>query len=400
MALAEKSIYRKLPLEIPEVKQLVNRFVLGDQDAFTAIDGYLRPHLVRFFSTRLKTDADDLTQETLMRIARGLPKFRDRYSEDANFSAHLVLSCFKTAKNVLNTGLRRQISKDRLVVTLTTDPDREEDVSTDTLLSQKALKNNQPLPSSEDEISKREQEAEQKQLIVMLREKIADILLRPNQIKIINLALDGKNHEEIAAELGYKNKKVVSCLLSQARVKIDKELIFPTGYRRAIGFGHNVQSAAFIGRLPAVKFLGMLYTTEEAVLRYQNTKRAVDKRLLNEGYLPFSMLSPQETQRLRAKHPQLLKQHRGLTYIHREQLEEFRRNASGAIRPESVGENSQYIKIIKFAKIQREYKRLLYAVRKGRLKAIKRGYHWFTTQEAVEEFNKGEITVFDSRAFL
>ena len=109
------------------------------------------------------------------------------------------------------------------------------------------------------------------------------------------------------------------------------------------------------------------------------------------------MLSPQEAQILRAKHPQLLKQHRGLTYIRKEQLEKFRRSVPGIIRPESVGENSHYIKIIKFAKTQREYSILLYAARKGRLKTVKQGHSWFTTQEAVEEFNKGEVTIFDSR---
>ena len=396
MVLAERSIYRKLPLEIPEAEQLISRFVLGDQDAFTAIDDYLRPSLVKFFSVRLQTDADDLTQETLMRIARGLSKFRDRYSEEPDFSHHFVLSCFKIAKNVLNTRLRRLISKDRLTVILTTDPDSQKDVSTDTLLSKKALRNNQSLPSIEDEISKEEQEAKQRQSTIILKEKIANVLLHSYQIRIINLALDGKSKEEIAAELRYKHKEVIGRVFSEARVKIEKELIFPAGYRRAVRFGPNVHMAAFKGRLPAVKFLGILYITEEDVLRWQNTKRGVDKELLDSGYLSILMLSPQEAQILRAKHPQLLKQHRGLTYIRKEQLEKFRRSVPGIIRPESVGENSHYIKIIKFAKTQREYSILLYAARKGRLKTVKQGHRWFTTQEAVEEFNKGEVTIFDS----
>jgi len=61
-------------------KELVEKAQLGDEDAFTTLLSHIEPMLRAFFISRIgaRVDVDDLIQNTLLRVHRGLPDLNDR----------------------------------------------------------------------------------------------------------------------------------------------------------------------------------------------------------------------------------------------------------------------------------------------------------------------------------
>ena len=401
MVETERLPSRKRIINIPNAEQLVDKFIAGDQDAFEVLDGHLRPRLRGYFFGRLPDDADDLTQETLIVIVSNLPRFKEKNSGEEDFSEHLVSSSFVIAKQVLNKEFRRRHSQH--IYEVGSYVDEDSDIIEDESINWLAQKNGHFLPSAEDEVIMQEQESEQEserqQLMLELRGKIAEILPR-SQRKVIDLMLDGKTRIEIADELKYSQSTTKSYAW-RAKLMIERKLLSPAGWLRVGEFSSRISQAVSEKRIPAYRFLGTLYITEADVQRYEDTKRITDNDLLKDGYLLLSeVTATKENRQIRERNQGLLRLHRGCYYISREHLEQFRQNQPKQDQDPRIPKDSQYKVIFQLSETQKEYKQLLFAAKKGRLRSVKQGRNWLTTQEEADKFREAtmkETVIFEAK---
>ena len=380
---------RKQKNNIPNAEQLVDRFIKGDQDAFEVLDGHLRPNLRGYFLSHLPDFADDLTQETFIELLPTLHKFKEEHSGEENFSRNLVFWSFGIARNVLKGEWSRRYRQNISTVKRSTDEDL--DMTDDVFLSWVALKNGQSLPSAEDEVimqhEESEQESKRQQLMLELREKIAEIL-PPYQRRVIELMLDGKTRIEIANELEC-SENTTKIYASLARSKIEKELLFPAGWKRVAGFGSHIKTAVNKKRIPAFEFLGILYTMQANVQRYEDTKSIIDNDLLENGYFVLSAVTTkQEMWQIKTKNRGLLRLHKDIWYISQKNLEQFRQSQPNHDQDPGIQEDSRYKLISQLSKTQKEYDQLYGAAKRGKLRSVKQGRNWFTTQEEVDKFRE------------
>lgn len=182
------------------------------------------------------------------------------------------------------------------------------------------------------------------------------------------------------------------------------------GYERVSSFGHSIQSAVKNKRLEAVMFLGMLYTTEDEVRKYQENKKEIDKNLLQEGFCLLSeVASPKLYIKVRKEHPEFLRKSKSKLYINREGLnflDKEREKNSSAVADTNTNSSSDTVKLIDVAMTWKEYSRLKKAVRRGEIPGYYENRIWLTSYEAIDEFRReqdrmnaqepDEITIFSA----
>ena len=87
---------------IPDISQLINDALTGDQKAFSAIVGRYREQIYHFVFKMVKdmAQAEDLTQETFIKAFRALASFNSNYA----FSTWLYRIAINTSKNRLKSS--------------------------------------------------------------------------------------------------------------------------------------------------------------------------------------------------------------------------------------------------------------------------------------------------------
>ena len=108
-----------LPSAEPDDRDLMKRACQGDREAFTAIVRHHQRPLLNFFRRcGVQTDAEDLVQQTFIRLYR----YRDRYRPSAKLTTFLYL----LARQVWIDELRKRQRSERLRKGLAAEPLPEE----------------------------------------------------------------------------------------------------------------------------------------------------------------------------------------------------------------------------------------------------------------------------------
>ena len=108
-----------LPVAEPDDRDLMKRACLGDREAFaTIVRHHQRPLLNFFRRCGVQTDAEDLVQQTFIRLYR----YRDRYRPSAKLTTFLYL----LARQVWIDELRKRQRSERLRKELAAQPLPEE----------------------------------------------------------------------------------------------------------------------------------------------------------------------------------------------------------------------------------------------------------------------------------
>ena len=145
-------------------------------------------------------------------------------------------------------------------------------------------------------------------------------------------------------------------------------------------------NATYQGSLEAVNFLGILYTTDEMVRRYRQRQKLIDQSLIAQGYQLLADLPPDYQTLLLPKYRHLVTKRDGRLYISPKNHTEFRQKRLKARKRRIAPPNPDYRRLVDFSKTYEQYKMVYNAAKNGKLKAIKHGHWWFTTQEAVDQF--------------
>jgi len=358
--MSEKRLALSPELESEALQLTLKTAISGHEGAISAVLGHLQPRFLRYFSNRLQSETQDLTQSTLIEVAKALPNF-DPVLGRGSPVQNLNRWGTRIAKNVLMRRFRQMYSEPK----------------TNYLTGNETAQGE----SSQDDLP---------EFLSVLRERFSDILTL-QEFEVVNFRLRGDTNVEIATKLGKSESRVVS-LVVHARKKIENQFFIPAGFKRAhrllVNSSMN-RSPLRKGHIKAFKFLGYWYTTDEDYQRYQSRKRVVDQELLKQGYvIAYRHLAETDytTLKRNTRFSHLIVVSRGITYIRPEHIAELRGRLKelDTRRFNSPGES--YERISRFCTSRAELERLRKAARNGKLKAIRKGFWWFTTQEAVNEF--------------
>ena len=355
MRLERPVLLERLPTA-EKIPSLVTSAQVGDETAISTLYEYLTKRFADFFTHRLPSEADDLTQATASKIVLNLTRFDPNLGE-GDFIQNFHNWTFRIARNMLADELGRRKKLET------------------------HLSSNSEIPSNEQS-----RQGLYTDLMPALEEKLSQLLSQP-RLRIVNLKLSGKANGDIAVDLAM-SEGAVRVALSRARRIIEDEIVLPAGYKRVASFKDKSLGCAVSSRSPEfVKFLGVWYTTDEMVRRYRQRQRPVDQSLLARGYQAPSNLSNAEKNALySSKHSHLLTRSGNRVYISPENIQELRKIKLRAKERRIIAPSPGYERLIHFAKTGTEYQRLVKAAKQERLKAVKHGFWWFTTKEAVDQF--------------
>lgn len=374
----------------------------GDQYAFAAIDEELRPRMERYFHSRLPEEADDLTQETIIRISRGLTRFSPR--GERPYAQQFTLWSFAIAKTTLNEELRRMIRRREMFLTLPPDATRETEDNSDDVLSRLAYRSNM-LPSEE---SITEDELRGRQVSPADPNKGTDLLkgwfrenLTERQRLIVGQRLDDKKNGEIAASLGLSEALVDKEVLTVRR-SLEKEVLFPAGFRHVYEFVDDkvedlgrdqIETGVQRGQLEAVKILGKYYTNPELIQEYMLRKRKSQQEVrFSEGLLNLGLhVTPSEHALLlrNFRYREMLVFHNGKAFIRQEDLEKFKENTRSKEQPSGVVSNEdKKERLLDIVSTKVGYDRIIKAIRKGAIGAEKVDGVWVTTKAAIRRYDE------------
>lgn len=191
------------------VSTAIERFQAGDEAGFDLLHRCFRRRIEGFFNQALSgaDERRDLTQETFLRVYRGLRRFRG----DASFKTWL----FRIAHNLLSETLRRQSTRPRLIgeSALSSDPETE-----------RSLEHLRPdlaeQPAGLEPALRRERLSE-------LRAEIEKLPAQMRQCLILRTYHE-KKYREIA-EIMKLSIETVKAHLYQARKKLEKAMTVDTG---------------------------------------------------------------------------------------------------------------------------------------------------------------------------
>lgn len=315
--------------------------------------GVLQQRLSGYFRKKLPTDpelARDLAQDAIISTVRGIGRFTAPKDFNQRFNNWV-------GKIAYTTWVRELRRKYRAIEVATV----------------------RDLPSE----SREEPEPEQPNLNGLFKKRIEGVLTS-GQYRIVELALEGKSSEEIATILGLSITTVRS-VTSVSRRKIEKAILTPVGLKRAASYGGDTSSRASDGSLRSIRLLGVIYTNDEWVNKYDSRRQVGDEVLEIQGYLLLSeVVSATEYARFMS-YPyknNLVKKGNRL-YVHPDVLSAFRESKVSTVRFHEP--NYNLTRVGSAAKSPAEQKRLNKAIKKGELKAEKIDGWWYA---ADEEINK------------
>lgn len=352
---------RRPSIDIPSV---VEKAKFGDEQAIEALDGFLRPKLLTYFGRRLPSEAEFLAQDTLAELSAAISSF-DPALGRRDYSANFLGWTFAIARANLNMELRRTLAA--------------------------------PTVSFEDSMQPKataDQEERQRTLDLspMFRSKLAE-LLPPAQLEAVDLRMSGKREADIMEQLQITDRATRNRLY-RARQTLEDKLLYPAGLKKVSDYEDGALSvAASAGRLEAVQFLGLWYTNDAWVQRYQPRRVNPSQTMAENNYL---LLSGQVTQAeygtlLGSRYRHLLTRHQGRIYITADELEEFRKRRK---RPDKRlrSPSADYEPTRNFTSSITNAQRLRTAAMRGEIDASKEGTWWFVKPEEAATFLAAQPT--------
>ena len=235
-----------------------------------------------------------------------------------------------------------------------------------------------------------------------LMQRVEELSLEAAVASVVNLALKGMNIDAIAETLSISQDEA-SRRLTRGRTTIEEHVLTDAGYKRrhlvvnaSLSYD-RVKKATNRGNLKAVRFLGVVYTTDQAVMEYM---RALDEEMVDEPpthgelVLVREETSPTEYHTIMGsrRYRELLVRIGRKVYMERENLEEAKSSRAPA-RPRRInGPTPEHKLVTTFARSPRDLEQLHRAARTGQLKTTQHGVWWFTTDRDVNEYREFQST--------
>lgn len=387
-------------------EEQVTKVIGGDQYAFAEIDGVLRPNLRRFFYNRVPGEEDDLTQETIFKISRGLPRFSPR--GERSYAEQFTFWSFAIARRTLYDGLRQVIKRREMFLSLSTEGVNGERTDLDSLLSRLSFKSNGPTSFAESDVEAELIERETASVTPSpiegtgLFKKWVRENLTERQQSIAIQKIDGKKNDVIAAALGVSEGLIDKELLASRR-RLEQEVLFPAGFRLIHEFvdknvdgmsRDQIDNAVRQGRISAVKIFGKYYTSAELVQEaLKNRKQAQYEAKASEGLVSLGLrASPSEFTRILRNckfRRELLVFRNGKAFIREDDLQRFREDMKSDEKPSDMEpDENRNERLVDIVLSNAEYVRIRQAIRRGAIKAEKVDGSWTTTRAAIKEYDE------------
>lgn len=343
---------------LPDV---VERAKLGSPNDQNLLAAHLTPKFVRYYSSRVPGEAEDFTQESLVKIIEKLKTFDPSWGK-GSYAQNFHGWVYTIARNVLVDHSRRQKQEVRL--------DKEFEASQ---LPTEGVP--EDLVSPDDFVKK-------------LKLWTNDNIKSEQKSRVVEHALAGLKNSEISGLTGI-DERVVKVQLHRARKQLEEEFLYPLGLKRVSNYQINkLFHASRQEGMPAIKILHLWYTTDEMVKGYlsKHPQKPSNANKETSGMIPVRQgTTLQEYALLITKFRHLLTKIDGSFRISLENLEYVRKLHRKA-RPRRIQAPPGLESLANFAPTHTSYERLQKAALSGKLKAVRDGRWWFTTQESVEEF--------------
>lgn len=360
-----------LGYEPPNISVLLEQNQTGNSAALNNLFGHLKERFKRYFFRRLPYEADDLTQDTLMRVFERLDRFDPtlgRGTPEQNFLAW----SYRLARGTLADYFKSKALEEKHILFR---EDMDEIAEPET---------SNPFPRQESYPLNLDD-------TLLAFHDWLSTFLSPLEKEAAVLRLKGTTDNKATSILGV-SLDAFRGRVKRARRKIDDEIMQPAGFKKLSDYEESTDStyrvAATRGSLPAAKLMGKWYTRDEWIKQYRPQRRVTSSSLLDKGYVLVSEnTTPDEYFSLTGgAYSHLVENHRGRLYIKKELLTSFRQSREETRRRIPSPERP-YKPLVEFADTPAEYDRLYRSARSGKLSAIQvENRWWFTTEEAVEDF--------------
>lgn len=379
-------------------KDLLNRVIEEDQDAYTELDLAIRPRLLGYFYRRLPQEAEDLAQNSIIRITASIDKFRG--DSERPFSHQFTSWCFAIARNTLYTELAQMAKRNRSFTPQNLDGD---DRSFDETISDLYYHSHPYDAVSADPLPKEVDDEKLGQIdFNQFLDNWFDRNLTERQQYIVARRKAGKGNSEIADELGLY-RSTIGKKVMKIKSKVETNLLRPARFRPlkefrdedVVGLSKkSLDSAVEHGKLKVIRVLGRLYTSLECIGEYLAERRdSLDKTQALSGLVYIgNYTSPVEyfTLLRNSQYRRLLVFISGRAYIHPEDLEDIKRkrNQKEDRFAEKLPPDEAYVALRTIVKTAAVYSRYRTAIVEGRLEAVKKDRNFWVKPEVIAEYNE------------
>lgn len=241
---SQKPIFADLPLAID-----VMRAASGNQHLEDSLYDTLYPRIEGYILFRQGiNNADDLTQETLIRLYEYLPKF-DPAKGKGSFAENFMAWTYKIAESRIKDAEREALRKNQSEKVESLDEN---------------LDHGQNVNPIEPIVEVDEYYLNDSIVMNVIQESFPD-LLSETEYKVLELKAQGEKLEDIARALGLKIWYVKSVAM-HIRNKVDKNILNPAGFTR---IKTGLSNAAQKGSLRSIRIFGGFYTRPEEIERYK-----------------------------------------------------------------------------------------------------------------------------------
>lgn len=375
---------------------LITRAKAEDQTAYTELDLAIRPRLLGYFYRRLPEEAEDLAQNTIIKIAAGLKKFR--VDSERSVPYQFTSWCFKIARITFYEELIESGKRERSFV-----PQNpyEQDEPFDEIISGLHYQYNPHDYTFSDPSSEEDEEIEKPNIQQLLNDWFDKNLTKRQQYIVVQRAT-GKGNMEIGGELKLYRSTIGKEAMKIKR-KIEDDLLRPANFRplkefrdeSITGLGNkSLYSAVVCDRLKVVRVLDRVYTSPECIEKYLAGRRDnLDKAQTLNGLVYIGdHTSPGEYFSLlrNSSYRRLLNFVNGRPYIHPEDLEDIkkRRNQNPTKPTKILPPVEGCVELRSIVQTHTEYAKYKTAILAGRLEAVKERRIFWITPEAISEYNE------------
>ncbi|MCL5114120.1 MAG: RNA polymerase sigma factor [Patescibacteria group bacterium] len=345
------------PIDIPSA---VIGVINGNEDATRQLDEALRQKLMPYFTARDSKRAEDLTQDTLIKISTALSDFDPNLGE-GTYEQNFWGWVFTIGRNTMIDDHRREQKQQGGMINI---PIREDRQYPD------AKEGNEGDKGQSYQIDDRA-------ILNLIKSRFPGLLSGAEQ-EIIEQRIAGKRNKEIA-ELLNSTEGSVKTRMTRARTKIEREILEQIGFKPAGAFRNRIPSDAIRnGGIGSIKILGRFYLREEDVRNYKG--REIDQGLLDNGYVLLSQATTlSEYFHLQSGNIPL--RHNGRLYIKTDVLEEFRKKDKTRKRKRVFPPSPDHKKLGLLCQTLAQYERAMKAIKANRLPAIKNRHGLFVKEE-------------------
>ncbi|OGH37837.1 MAG: hypothetical protein A3B44_01190 [Candidatus Levybacteria bacterium RIFCSPLOWO2_01_FULL_38_21] len=355
----ERSVLTREPTEpIIDWPSVVQGSISGDEESIRQLDGVLRPRLKPLFIGMMKNPdedkAEDLTQETMIRVLNALPKFR---GEGNNFRNILLGWVDVIAANYYSDQYRRG-RRHRL--------------------TEVPLNDNIQISSANIQEGDAKYDITDATVFNILVNNFPN-LLSPFELRTVEQKISGRSNKEISQSEEVKEVSI-RVRLSRARTRIEKNILIPAGFKKVFSFKEApLMQAGHNGTLKTIKILRAYYTREEDVRAYRE-KCKFNQSLIDAGYVLISENVTASEYNLLLWSDRVLKSN-GRSYIKADDLEKFREEHKSRRKKRIIPPSPSHKKLIDLCNLYAQYERARHAIKTGRLPAIKSGNLLFVRKE-------------------